>query len=104
MVDSLQTWFAHPALLVGLAVVPLLTACFVVAYFLRRRALARLGSEPSVRRLALVNPAGRRWRALCALNGLSFLVLACAGPQWGKEYGQGQVARGDLVVVLDLSR
>src|SRR5687767_15933415 len=95
--QTLSTWFAYPAHLALLAMVPLVALCFVVGYWGRRRALARLGSPLTVRRLTVVWPAGRRWRALCVLNGLALLALACAGPQWGKQPGQARGVRGDIV-------
>src|SRR5687767_3556078 len=96
--QALATWFAYPALLAALAVPPLLAMLFVAASFLRRRALGKLGSPPAIRRLTLLRPAGRRWRAFCLLNGLTLLAFACAGPQWGKAFGHSRAARGDLVV------
>jgi Ca-activated chloride channel family protein len=100
----LSAWFAHPTLIVGLAASPVLTILFVYAWLRRRRALAALGSTLGVRRQLLAHPGLRRWRSLCVLNGVVLVALACAGPQWGREYGQSRASTGDLVVVLDLSR
>jgi Ca-activated chloride channel family protein len=101
---TLSTWFARPALLACLSAVPMLAILFVFAWWRRRRAVARLGNVLAVRRLVLMRPAGRRWRTLCLLSGVSLLGLAAAGPQWGREYGMSRAAGDDLLVVLDLSR
>src|SRR5579859_2354208 len=96
--------FAHPWLLAGLAALPLLIALALVAWFGRRRALARLGNALAVRRQLLVRTAVRRLRFLGILGSILLLAVASAGPQWGREYGASRPAGGDLVVVLDLSR
>jgi Ca-activated chloride channel family protein len=96
--------FAHPWLLAGVAALPLLVALAIIAWFGRRRALAKLGNALAVRRQLHVRTGVRRWRFLCILCGVLLLAVACAGPQWGREYGASRPAGGDLVVVLDLSR
>ncbi len=101
---TLETWFARPALLAALAVVPLLTLLAALAWWRRRRALAALGNGPGVRRQVLVRPALRRWRGVCLSAGLALVALAAAGPQWGREHGTARAAAADLVVGLDLSR
>lgn len=99
LLHAAPAWFAHPALLWSLAIVPLVALVGVYAWLRRRRAVARLGLSPrSV-------PARRRYgRAALALAGLLLLALACAGPQWGHDTTQGQAPVRDLAIVLDLSR
>ncbi len=96
--------FAHPLLLAGLAAVPLLITLALMAWLGRRRALAKLGNALAVRRQLLVRAGVRRWRGLCIVGGVLLLAVACAGPQWGREYGASRPPSSDLVVVLDLSR
>jgi Ca-activated chloride channel family protein len=104
MTPDLQAWFARPVLLWTLAVVPLLALLGFLAHLARRRALALLGSALCVRKLALVRPRRRRWRIGLSLCGLLLLAIACAGPQWGQDAHQWRAPRGELAVVLDLSR
>jgi Ca-activated chloride channel homolog len=100
----LSTWFAHPRLLATLAALPILSVLFLYAWVRRRRALTALGTALGVRRQMLMRAGTRRWRGLCLYGGILLLGVACAGPQWGREYGQSRAATSDLVVVLDLSR
>ncbi len=104
MTFDLHPWFARPALLACVMVVPLLGLLALLAHLARRRAVARLGSVLCTRRLALVRPRRRRWRNLLALAGLFLLAIACAGPQWGLDTHQWRAPVADLAIVLDLSR
>jgi Ca-activated chloride channel family protein len=96
----LTTWFARPALLLGLTALPLLLVLSALAWLRRRRAIRMLG----VRRYVSFGPSMRRWRGTLLFNGLLLLAVACAGPQWGRDYGQTRGTNSDVVVVLDLSR
>ena len=104
MTVSLATWFARPALLAGLAVVPLLAVLFAWAWLRRRHAVAALGTPFAVRRLVLLRPGIRRWRASAVLMGVILLAIAAAGPQWGREPTETRSGDSDLAIVLDLSR
>src|SRR5438067_12099484 len=97
-------WFAQPAALYLLALLPALGALALWAGWRKRLALARLGEPASLQ--ALVHPPGGRrvWRGLCLALGLFALVLGTAGPQWGRDWGQSAAPGRDLVVVLDCSR
>lgn len=100
----LHHWFAQPAALSLLALLPVLGALLLWDRWRRRRALARLGAPASLH--ALVEPSGRRrfWRGVCVTLGLFALVLGTAGPQWGRDWDQSAAPGRDLVVVLDCSR
>ena len=78
--------FAHPRILVLLAVVPALGLLAVWSRRRRRQALARLGNAATLDAL----PAPRSWlralRRLCLLLGLTGLALGAAGPQWGPDW------------------
>ena len=104
MLTNLATWFSRPALLAGLAVVPLLALMFAWAWWRRRRALAALGTPYAVRRQILLRPGLRRWRSFLVLNGVFLLVIAAAGPQWGREPVSTRAGGADLAIVLDVSR
>src|SRR6516165_1734021 len=100
MLTNLATWFSRPALLAGLAVVPLLALMFAWAWWRRRRALAALGTPYAVRRQILLRPGLRRWRSFLVLNGVFLLVIAAAGPQWGREPVSTRAGGADLAIVL----
>jgi Ca-activated chloride channel family protein len=100
----LRNLFARPALLGCAAAAVVLAALFLFARYRRRRALAALGGLPGLRRQLQLRPGVRAWRGVCLLAGVLLLAVACAGPQWGRDYGESRAAADDLVVVLDLSR
>lgn len=97
--NDAPAWFAQPALLWTLWIVPMLALAGIFAWLRRRRAVAQLG--PAAR---AATGRRRRGRGLLALTGLLLLALACAGPQWGHDTTQGQTPVRDLAIVLDLSR
>lgn len=99
---SVMQHFMQPWLLVLLAVLPALAWLAAWSWHKRRTLVARLGPS-SVIAAQTVRPNGR-WRiALGWTAGLSLLVIAAAGPQWGKGPSAIQPGR-DVVVVLDLSK
>src|SRR4051812_20051194 len=105
----LRTWldhplFAHPQLLWGLALLPLLGLLWLWSQQRRWQALAKLGLG---RNLEATLARGRPWRRLARLAqlaGLTFLVLGMAGPQWGRDWTRSTAPGRDLVVLLDCSR
>src|SRR5262245_52263768 len=96
--------FARPSYLYLLILVPVLGAMAIVAARRRRAALARLGRSETVGGLSSLRPGSRRRARLLMFVGLIGLILAVAGPRWGKGGEGGVVVGRDLVVVLDLSR
>jgi Ca-activated chloride channel homolog len=96
--------FARPSFLYLLAVLPVLGLMAIVAARRRRAALARLGRPETVGGLSSLRPGSRRRSRLLLFVGLLGLILAVAGPRWGKGGEAGVVVGRDLVVVLDLSR
>jgi Ca-activated chloride channel family protein len=105
MFDFLSTWFAYPALLGLLTLLPTLAFLMLRAGRRRRRALALLGQNHALQKLQLPQPGRRRGRSLCLFAGLSLLIVGAAGPRWGRI--RGPMARGperSLVLVLDVSR
>jgi Ca-activated chloride channel homolog len=96
--------FARPSLLYLLVLLPVLGAISIIAFRRRRAALARLGRIETVTGLSSLRPGSRRRSRLLVFAGLAGLILAAAGPRWGKGGDAGVVVGRDLVVVLDLSR
>jgi len=76
----------------------------IVAYFRRKRALARLGSRPALRSLTAVDRWRRALISCCYSTGFTLLVVASAGPQWGYDPEPALASGRDLVLVLDVSR
>src|SRR5579871_2493758 len=96
-------WFANPMSLALLACLPILQGIALLAARRRRRTLMRFGASPVIKGLA---PAGRGTRLLRGVSlacGLSLLMVAIAGPQWGRDWEQSAAPGRDLVAVLDLS-
>src|SRR3954449_4287169 len=101
---SLPLSFARPSFLYLLILLPVLGAMAIIAARRRRTALARLGRPETVTGLSSLRPGSRRRSRLLVFLGLVGLILAVAGPRWGKGGEAGVVVGRDLVVVLDLSR
>jgi Ca-activated chloride channel family protein len=99
-------WFANPAALYLLAILPVLMLLGYLATRKRRQSLARLGSVPAVQALTSARRGRRALRGLCLFAGICVLIVAVAGPQWGRDQGADSAAASgrDLVLVLDLSR
>ncbi len=96
--------FAHPHLLYGLGLLPLLALLFLASQQARRRRLARLitrerGEAFGVRSL----PLRRRLRALVLLVSVGLLTGALARPQWGDKVEEVTSRGLDLMVCLDCS-
>jgi Ca-activated chloride channel family protein len=100
----LPPWFAHPAALLLLALLPVLGVVAAFARWRRRRALAVLGSTPTLAPATLARRGLRRLRGLCLACGLGLLIVGVAGPQWGRDPDQALMPGRDLVIVLDMSR
>jgi Ca-activated chloride channel family protein len=101
---SFHHGFAYPAALWLMLVLLLLSVADLFVRRRRRRALAWLGSLPVLRTLVAEQALLRRLRASAAALGLSLLVTAIAGPQWGRDWDQPAAPGRDVIVVLDLSR
>lgn len=96
--------FARPSFLYLLVGLLAFGAVAIVAARRRRAALARLGRPEVVAGLSSMRPGVRRRSRLLLFAGLAALILAVAGPRWGKGGEAGVVVGRDLVVVYDLSR
>ncbi len=96
--------FARPGLL-WLSLAPILLAVLAfVAEWRKRKATAAFGRPAAVAGLHTMRP-GRQWLARILLGfGWTALVLAVAGPKWGKGADGGTAVGRDMVVVIDLSR
>jgi Ca-activated chloride channel family protein len=100
----LISWFAHPQALALLALLPTLGLLLTWARRRRRQNLDQFGGGRAVAGLLSLRPAARRWQTLALFAGLVLLILGIAGPQWGNERLPTSSARGDIMVVLDVSR
>src|SRR4051812_10558498 len=96
--------FARPSILYLLVLLPILGAISIIAARRRKAGLARIGRPETVAGLSSLRPGSRRRSRLLVFAGLLGLVVAAAGPRWGKGGDAGVVVGRDLVVVLDLSR
>ena len=102
---SLPLSFARPSFLYLLILLPVLGAMAIVA-----DPAAAGGPGPARaagdgrRACRRCGRASRRRSRLLLFAGLVGLILAVAGPRWGKGGEAGVVVGRDLVVVLDLSR
>jgi Ca-activated chloride channel family protein len=85
-----------------LALLPAMGIIGFVAARRQRRILGHFGAP-----VKGVTPSRRLvpfLRTVCLITGLVLLVVAVAGPQWGRDWAQSTAPGRDLVVVLDLSR
>lgn len=96
--------FARPMMLYLLVLIPVLGILAIVATRRRRLALAKFGRPETITSLSSLRPGSRRRSRLLLFVALSCLILAFAGPRWGKGGESGVVVGRDLVIVLDLSR
>jgi Ca-activated chloride channel family protein len=92
-------------LLAALPVVALAWAAYTLGTARRRRMTARLGDEPTLRRLMRPEaPGRRRAQAGLRLGALALIMLAVAGPQWGVEIVETTSASRDVVIAVDVSQ
>lgn len=96
--------FARPGLL-WLSVLPVLVAVLAfISEWRKRKAIAAFGRPAAVAGLHTVRPT-RQWLARFLLGlGWTAVVLAVAGPKWGKGADDGTAVGRDVIVVIDLSR
>ena len=98
-----------PQWLIGLALVPLMGLVLVVAFVLRRRALARFfgaGLRRDPARGGVTPPS--RWRAwlrgAVTLMGIALVAVALARPAYDPKPRKVSRAGRDVVFVIDISR
>jgi Ca-activated chloride channel family protein len=88
-----------------LAFVPLLIAAPIVAWRLRRRALARFGASDTAVQMIVGRSAGlRATRAVLLVLGIALAIVALARPQYGSRTKLLRKRGVDVVVVLDFSK
>ncbi len=94
----------YPQALALLAALPVLALGALLGWFARRRGLRLMGSLHT-RTAWSAGLFGRRFfRGLLIGAGLLLVVVATAGPRWGREKTEVVSAARDLVVLLDVSR
>jgi len=96
--------FARPEYLYLLVLLPAFGILSIVVSRKRKASLAQFGRPETVAGLSSLRPGSRRRARLLLFAGLISLIVATAGPHWGKGGETGVVVGRDLVVVLDLSR
>ena len=83
---------------------PVLAVLFLIELAWRNRALQRFASAGTLARMVPGNSSVRvLLRFLLFRHGLSFLVVAAAGPQFGTKYEEVKSEGIDLVVAMDVS-
>jgi Ca-activated chloride channel family protein len=87
-----------------LVLLPVLGVLAIVATKRRRAALAEFGRPETVAGLSTLRSGSRRRSRLLLFAGLTALILAVAGPRWGKGGESGVVVGRDIVIVFDYSR
>jgi Ca-activated chloride channel homolog len=103
VLNAIERWFAYPTALVLLATLPVLGLFAFLGGRRRRRARARWNA--SLSGLPVERTRVRRaLRAGCRTAGLASLVVAIAGPLWGRQPDERLALGRDVVAVLDLSR
>lgn len=102
--NMLRHGFAQPQALWLLGLIPLLGTLIGVARWRRRKALGRWGYGPGLGALTSEGGVWRWLRGTARALGLAFIVVAVAGPRWGKVDNPATVSGRDVVIVLDLSR
>ncbi|MCB0787638.1 MAG: hypothetical protein KDC02_25875, partial [Flavobacteriales bacterium] len=96
--------FARPDILFALSIGPLLVLLFLVELWRRRRSLTRYSSPTMIPALVPTLSAGAVFlRFLAFRHGLSFVILALAGPQFGTRVEEVKARGVDVVVALDVS-
>ncbi len=94
----------RPDYLIVLFAGPLLTLLFLIDLAWKNRALKRFSSGATLARMVPGNSTLRVFlRFLLVRHGLSFVVLALAGPQFGTKLEEVKSEGIDLVVAIDVS-
>jgi Ca-activated chloride channel family protein len=96
--------FAHPTLLYGLILLPLLALLFFATHQGRQRRL-RAVVEPRRAAAFGLRTLGlrRQFRGLALWTALGLAIVALARPQWGEEVQEVTYRGLDLIVALDCS-
>jgi len=94
----------RPEVLWAMLAGPVLALLFLIELAWRNRALQRFASADTLARMVPGNSSVRvLLRFLLFRHGLSFLVVAAAGPQFGTKYEEVKSEGIDLVVAMDVS-
>src|SRR5438132_6910069 len=105
MMTLLSIWFAYPALLGLMGLVPALALLLLRSRRRRRHACDLLGPAGALQKLQQPTLSSGGWHTVCLFVGLALLTFGAAGPRWGRA--PNIAMRGPeraLVLVLDVSR
>ncbi|HNY63865.1 MAG TPA: VWA domain-containing protein [Deltaproteobacteria bacterium] len=96
--------FARPWVLGFLVLAPLIFLALTMEARSRRKRLLAFAQEELLERLTGRHSPGRAFlKALSLVLGLSFCVVALAGPRWGSHYEEVRHKGVDIVVAVDVS-
>lgn len=96
--------FARPWILWSMLVGLLLLMIYLLDLAWKNRALARFGSSETLSRMVPgVSSSRSLFRFLLTRHGLSFVIIALAGPQLGTRMEEVKAKGVDVVVALDVS-
>ncbi len=94
----------RPEVLWAMLAGPVLALIFLIDLAWRNRALRRFASQGTLARMV---PGNSTWRVLVRFllirHGLSFVVIAATGPQFGTRFEEVKSEGIDLVVAIDVS-
>ncbi len=104
MLPDVTTWFAYPILLALLAALPVLAILMLDADRRRRRTCALLGDSSALQKLQSTSALPGWCRSLCLFTGLALVIVASAGPRWGKMPALAAGEARPVVILWDVSR
>jgi Ca-activated chloride channel family protein len=103
--EEVAVTFRLPWVLWFLVAVPMLSALLVYGYRARKRSLTTFGLESTLGPLLIgKTPRVRAVRGVLAVLGVTFAVLAWAGPQYGSHTRVMKKRGIDVVLALDFSK
>jgi Ca-activated chloride channel homolog len=96
--------FAHPKYLMLLVFIPVILGIFILARYLRNRALKSFGDSNLVQGLMPEASVARPWvKFFIALSALALAIIALAGPQFGTKLKDVKRKGIEMVIALDVS-
>ncbi len=96
--------FAHPEYFWGLILIPFLTALFIFARIMRKRALKKFG-EPDMMKYLMPSVSGIRpvIKFILMMLALGLFIAGAARPQFGSKLKKVKRQGVEIVIALDVS-